>query len=105
MVNLSFIMIIFSAFNFASGEDIYRNQGIIMSLDLGQKFMVVNERIFIWDQLTIMSDEKGNAINVEKLKPNLKIYIEAVKEKKNTPMRIEKLYLLSKYIDKKERHR
>ncbi|MBM4348624.1 MAG: hypothetical protein FJ106_01860 [Deltaproteobacteria bacterium] len=97
-------MIIFSTLTFASGEDIYRNQGIIMGLDLRQKMMIVNERTFTWDQTTIICNEKGSPINIENFKTKAWVYIEGMREKKNNPIRIEKIYLLPKYVDKKERH-
>lgn len=97
-------MIIFSALTFASGEDIYTNQGIIMKLDLSQKMMIINERIFTWDQTTIFCNEKGAPVNIEKFRPKTWVYIEGMKEKKNSPIRIEKIYFLPKYVDKKEKH-
>lgn len=96
--------IFFSSLTFASGEEIYRNQGIIMSIDLKQKIMVVNERIFTWDHTTMIFNEKESPISIENFKPNKWVYIEGVREKKKNPMRIEKIYLLPKYVDKKERH-
>ncbi len=104
MVSISFMITLFT-FNVASGEDIYKNQGVIMSLDLKQKMMVINERTFFWDQSTIICNEKGNPIDIENFKPNARVYIEAVRDKKNNPMRIEKIYLLPKHIDNKEKHR
>jgi hypothetical protein len=97
-------MVIFSTLTFALEEDIYRNQGIIMNLDLRQKMMIVNERTFTWDQTTIIYNEKGVPINIENFKTKAWVYIEGVKEKKDNHIRIEKIYLLPKHVDKKERH-
>jgi hypothetical protein len=97
-------VIIFFTLTYASEEDIIKLQGIIMDLDLGKKLMTVNERLFVWDEKTIISNAEGSLIPMEKLKPNSWVYIEGERDKVKKRIMIRKIYLLPKYIDGKERH-
>jgi hypothetical protein len=97
-------LIIFFALTYASEEDIIKFQGIIMDLDFGKKLMIVNERLLVWDEKTIISNAEGSLIPMEKLKPNSWVYIEGERDKVKKQVMIRKIYLLPKYIDGKERH-
>jgi hypothetical protein len=94
----------FLALTFASGQDIYTGQGIIMKVEVKQRVMVVNERVFTWDQTTAILDGKGTPISIERYRPKAWVYIEGVTEKKENRIKIEKIYLLPKYVEKKEKH-
>jgi hypothetical protein len=94
----------FLALTFASGQDIYMGQGIIMKVEVKQRVMVVNERVFTWDQTTAILNEKGTPISIERFRPKAWAYIEGVIEKRENRVKIEKIYLLPKYVEKKEKH-
>jgi hypothetical protein len=100
---VSFI-IIFSTSTFASGQERYRNQGSIMEMDLNRSNMIVNERVFVWNQNTTFYDDKGSPVGIDGFKPKSWVYIEGTRNKNNIIL-IEKLYLLPKYVGKKEKHR
>ena len=98
-------MIIFFALTSASGEDKIRLQGYLMNLNSEKKMMMVNEGLFIWDEKTIINNDVGSPIPIEKFKPDSWVYIEGERDKVKKCIVIRKIYLLPKYIDKKERNR
>ena len=98
-------MIIIFTLTYASGEDQLRLQGKIMSLDLKKNEMIVNEEFFVWDDKTIMNNEKGSLITINKFKLKSWVYIEGERDKVNKRIVIRKIYLLPKRIDNKERNR
>lgn len=98
-------MIIFFTLTYASEEDTIKLQGIMMGLNLGKKMMVVNERPFVWDEKTIINNDQGSLITIDKLKLDSWVYIEGERDKVNKRIMIKKIYLLPKYIDNKERNR
>ena len=100
-----FSILIFSFLTFASDEGIVRVQGIVMELDLKKNMMIVNERTFVWDQKTIFYNEKGSPITVDKLNTKTWVYIEGMRENVKKRVVAEKIYLLPKYIDEKEKYR
>jgi len=100
-----FSIFIFSFLTFASDEGIVRVQGIVMELDLKKNMMIVNERTFVWDQNTIFYNEKGSPITVDKLRAKTWVYIEGMRENVKKRVVAEKIYLLPKYIDEKEKYR
>jgi hypothetical protein len=99
-----FSIIIFSTSTFASGQERYRNQGSIMEIDLGKNTMIVNERQFAWNQNTAFYDRKGSLTGIEGFKRKSWVYIEGTLHRNNIIL-IEKIYLLPKYVGKKEKHR
>ena len=104
-IPLSIIFVlIFSALTLASGEEIVKIQGVMMSLDLKKNVMIVNERLFTLNKNTAIHNDKGVAITIDKLKPNTWIYIEGLKDGTNKRTVVRKIYLLPKYIEEKERH-
>ena len=102
-----FLAILFSLFisslTFAADKDIVTFQGIVMELDWKKKMITVNERLFAFDQNTIVHDEKGSPIPQDNLKTKTWVYIEGIKDKSQKKM-AKKIYLLPKYIDEKEKH-
>jgi hypothetical protein len=99
-----FSIIIFSTSTFASGQERYRNQGSIMEIDLGKNTMIVNERQFAWNQNTAFYDRKGSLTGIEGFKRKSWVYIQGTLHRNNIIL-IEKIYLLPKYVGKKEKHR
>jgi hypothetical protein len=92
-----------SGLTFASEGDIVKLQGVIMSIEVKQNRMVVNEGLFTWNEKTMISNAKGSPITIDKFKPKAWVYIEGVNDKKNKRIVIEKIYLLPKYVAKKEK--
>ena len=95
---------IFSALAFAQGQDAFKIQGLIMNVDLQKNMMIANESTFIWDQNTKFYNEKGSPVTVDKLRVKAWVYIEGVKDSAQKRMMAEKITILPKYIDKKEKH-
>jgi len=102
-IGIIFIFI-FLNLTFASGEDIVKTQGKIMELDLNKNTMIVHEKLFVWDLNTIIYNEKGSPIKIDHLKPKRWVYIEGIEDRTNKRIMMIKIYLLQKYVDKKERH-
>ncbi len=57
---------IFSSLTFASDKDIFRVQGTVMEIDLKKGTMIVNEKLFRWDQKTTFLNDKGSPITIDK---------------------------------------
>ena len=105
VILLIFSLLIISSLTFASDKDKIKIQGIVMELDLKKNMMIVNERTFVWDQNTIFYNEKGSPITVDKLRAKTWVYIEGMKDNVRKRVVAEKIYLLPKYIDEKEKYR
>ncbi len=97
-------IIILSTLSVASGQTVYKNQGSIMEIDLTKNTMIVNERRFAWNQSTAFYDSKGSHTGMEGFKRRSWVYIEGTVHSNNIIL-IEKIYLLPKYIGKKEKNR
>ncbi len=97
-------VIILSALSVASGQDVYKNQGAILQIDYKNNTMVVNERHLVWNQNTAFYDSKGSPADLEAFKLKSWVYIEGTSDRNNIIL-IEKIYLLPKYIGKKEKNR
>ena len=102
ILGVSFVLI-FSTLTFCLETDIIKLQGSIMNLDLKQNRMIVNEKEFIWDAKAFVANEKGSPISMDRFRPKSWVYIEGVKDKKNHRIIIEKIYLLPRYVNHKER--
>jgi hypothetical protein len=94
-------MLLFSALTFAAEPGVVTIEGRIMDWDLKKNMIVVNEKYFFWNAVTLFHDEKGNVIKgdqfkVEQLKMNTLVKIEAVKASGERQFTIKKLYLPSK---------
>ena len=88
---------------YSSEEDMVKIQGMIMELDLKKNTMIVNEKLFVWSQNTAAYNDKGSPMTIDKFKPQTWVYIEGERDKNNRRIIINKIYLLPKYIDEKER--
>lgn len=89
---------------FASDPGIVKIQGVVMAVNLKQNSLTVNERTFSWDPQTLISNEKGQPVAPDKLKPQGWVYIEGIPDKTNRRNIAKKIYLIPKFIEKKERH-
>ena len=103
-LSIVWVIVIFGL-TYAWGEDHLRFQGKIMNLDLQKKIMIVNERPLVWDNTTIMNNNNGLPLTIDKFKPKSWVYIEGEIDKISKRTVIRKIYLLPKHIDKKERER
>ncbi len=97
-------VIILSALSVASGQDVYKNQGAILQIDYKNNTMVVNERHLVWNQNTVFYDSKGSPTDPGEFKLKSWVYIEGTTSRNNIIL-IEKIYLLPKYVGKKEKDR
>lgn len=97
IILIAFSILLFSTWTFAWEEGISKTQGPIMSIDFKKNIMVVNEKTFVWNKSTVFN----NAI--EQFRPKSWVFIEG--ENGDKYIFIRKIYLLPKYVDKKERHR
>lgn len=104
MILISCYLFTFCALGLASEQDIVKIQGVIMALDLNKNTMIVNEKSFVWSQKTAIYNDKGSPVTIDKFRPKTWVYLEGEKDKNNRRIIINKIYLLPKYIDKKERH-
>jgi len=93
-----------SALTFAAESDIVRFQGIIMEINFNKNLMIVNERQLAWNQKTAINNEKGSPTTFDKLKPKSWVYVEGVENKLDKRIMVNKIYLLPKYIDEKEKY-
>ncbi len=109
------LVFLFSGLAFAQGQGVVRMQGMVDKVYLDKKIIIINEEfIFVWDENTIFSNEKGSPITIDKFKRNNWVYIEGVsykkgkpalvRNKKDKPALIKKMYLLPKEIRVEERH-
>jgi hypothetical protein len=104
IAGLALLILLFSSIQaFAAAQGVVKFQGNMMGLYLKKSKMIVNERPVFWDSKSLFFNEKGAPVKVEALKKNSWVYIIATKQKYR-PIRIQKLYLLPKYIEKKQRH-
>jgi len=97
-------IVIISSLTFASDRDRIKMQGIVMEVDLKKNMIVVNERMFVWDPNTIFYNEKGSPLTVDKLRAKTWVYIEGMRDNVRKRLVAEKIYMLPKYIDEKEKH-
>jgi hypothetical protein len=103
LVTLVFLLT-FSALTFPADISIVKMQGTVMSFDLKKSTVVISERTFVWDQKTAFYNDKGSPIKVDNLKTKGWVYIEGEYDKTHKTWVPKKIYLLPKYIERKERH-
>ena len=89
---------------FASEPGIVKIQGVVMAVNLKQNSLTVNERTFSWDPQTLISNEKGQPVAPDKLKPRGWVYIEGIPDKTNRRNIAKKIYLIPNYVHDKEKH-
>ena len=93
-----------SVLTFASDTGIVKLQGVVMAVDLKQNNLTVNERTFSWNPQTLISNERGQAVTPDKLKPRGWVYIEGIPDKANRRNIAKKIYLIPNYVHDKEKH-
>ena len=99
-----FFLLIFSVLTFAEDINIVKIQGVVMSLDLKKSTVVINEKTFVWDQQTTFHNEAGSPIKIDKFKAKGWVYIEGEYDKAYKRWVAKKIYLLPKFIGRKELH-
>jgi hypothetical protein len=97
-----FFSVSISSLTFAADKDIVTFQGMVMELDWKNKMITVNERLFAFNEKTVVLNEKGSPISQDNLRTKRWVFIEGVKDK-NQKKVAKKIYLLPKYIDEKEK--
>jgi hypothetical protein len=104
MILISSYLFTSSTLALSSEEDTAKIQGIVMAIDVNKNTMIVNEKLFVWKENTAIYNDKGSPLTIDKFKPKAWVYIEGENDKNNRRIIINKIYLLPKYVDKKERH-
>jgi hypothetical protein len=99
-----FLVIVIAPRAVASEADGIGTQGQVMEVDLKKNTLVVNERPFVLTEKTLIQNEKGAPVQMDKLKPKTWVYIVGVKDKAHPRVNASRIYLLPKYIGKKERN-
>ena len=99
-----FLALLIPALTSALQGDIVKQQGVVMVVDVKQGTFVVNEKLFVWDQHTAIRTEKGISTTIDKLKVKDWVYVEGVEDRARNRIEAKKIYLLSKRIDRKEKH-
>lgn len=103
LILVVFSALVFSSLTLALDKDKVKLQGVLVELDLKKKVMVVNETAFYWDENTVFNNAKGVPIPVDKFKIKAWVYVEGQNDKANRKV-AQKVYLLPKHIERKERH-
>jgi hypothetical protein len=101
---LVLLILMVSVLAFASDNGRVKVQGRVMTVDLEQKMLVVNEKTFFWGQYTKIKNEKESPAALDNLKPQAWVYIEGEYDGVVKKVMAKKIYLLPKYIRNKERH-
>jgi uncharacterized membrane protein len=96
-------IILLSTLASASEDNIVKGQGVVMNIDFKRHHMIVNERIYIWNQSTSVYNDKGSLVTIDKIQPKSWVYIEGKRNNSHDTL-AEKIYLLPKYINKSEKH-
>jgi hypothetical protein len=99
-----FFLLVFYALTFAEDQNMINIQGVVMSLDLKKSTVLISEKTFVWDKKTAFYNEKGSPIKVDSLKIKGWVYIEGENDKANKRWVAKKIYLLPKFIERKERY-
>jgi len=99
-----FFLLFFSVLTFAEDISIVKMQGVVMSLDLKKSTVVINEKTFVWDQQTTFHNEAGAPITIEKFRTKGWVYIEGEYDKAYKRWVAKKIFLLPKFIGRKELH-
>ena len=95
-------VLLFSASVFAVEQSVVRIQGRIDEIDLKKHRMVVNEKIFIWDANTMFYNENSSPIPADKLKSNIWVYVEGIRNAGTRQITIKRIYCLPRYIERDE---
>ena len=84
-------------------SDILKFQGVVMSVDVKKNSLIVNERLIVWDKKTVVSNERGGAASIERLKAKEWVFVEGVLNKAKKRIEATRIYVLPKRIDEKEK--
>ena len=98
------LILVLSTSAFAQDSNTVKLQGRVMSLDLYRNVMTVNEKVFVLDSQTTIKDEKDHPISIDRLKPEAWVYVEGENNRAIKKLVAKKIYLLPKYVERKERH-
>lgn len=106
IIYLFIIPFVFSSLGFASDVDqeINKTQGILMEIDLKSTFIIVNEKKIFIDQNTLLNNDRSNPVSLDQLKTKGWVYIEWIKDKEKDKALAKRIYLLPRYVDKKDKH-
>lgn len=96
--------LIFFQLTLAEVKDKVKIQGLLVELNLKSRVMVVNETTFSWDEGTTFNNAKGIPVPLEQFSTKNWVYVEGEHDKARKTMSAKKVYLLPKYIERKERH-
>jgi hypothetical protein len=101
-----FVLVTLGGFSLASAAEdgTVKVHGKIMAVDARKNTMIVNERVFAWDQKTSVHNEKGSPTRVERFNEKTYVYIVGEQEGEGKRVLIRKIYLLPKRVEKKDRH-
>jgi hypothetical protein len=87
----------------AQESSLVKVQGRVMSLDLYKNVITVNEKVFVLNSQTLIRDEKDYSAGVDRLKPGVWVYVIGENNSAIKKLVAKKIYLLPKYIERKER--
>ena len=96
-----FFALVPCALTFASDSGIVTIQGVVMVVDLKNNLIIVNEKTFLFDQNTVIHNEKGLPVTVDQLKPRAWVYLEGVDDKTIKRVVTRKIHLVPKGSEKK----
>ena len=94
-----------SSLTFGVNSDLVRVQGRVMGIEAKTNTIIVNEKIFVWDEKTLIANENGDPITIDKLKTRHWVYVEGVHTKSSKQTTVRRIFLLPKYVTSSERHR
>lgn len=100
---LFFFTLIFSISALAQETDVVKVQGRVMSLDFYKKEITVNEKVFALESQTLIKNEKDYSIVMDRLKPEVWVYVIGEYNRNIKKLVAKKIYLLPKYIERRER--
>ena len=98
------IVLSVSSLAYAAEEGPVKVHGKIMAVDARKNTMIVNERVFVWDLKTSVHNEKGSPMRVERFNEKTFVYIVGEQEAEGKRVLIQKIYVLPKRVEKKDRH-
>ncbi len=101
------VLLIYAALALAASDGegvVVRVKGLVMDLDLKKSIVVVNEKLFNWNQNTVFRNEQGAPIDpIDQLQLNTRVYIEAELIGLNKPFLAKRIYLLSNNVGEKRK--
>ena len=103
-IPLSIIFVlVFSALPLVAEEKVVGIQAVINTLDLKKNVMIANERLFELNARTTIRNNRGATITIDQLKPKTWVYVEGLRDKKKRGIVAQKIYVIPKYIEEKEK--